>query len=95
MKNTGCRRYLILLLALVMALGLLPARAELFPDGDEMDMVHWAMASAVKMLANAVDEPDSVPPEISLPGQHLAQNRPAFRIIPRRSGTRRTAHEFC
>ena len=64
MKNAGCHRYLILLLALVMALGLLPARAELFPDGDEMDMVHWAMASAVKMLANAVDEPDSVPPEI-------------------------------
>ena len=61
MKEKGRNRTLALLLTAVMLLLAPAAQAELFPDSDEMDMVHWGIALTVKMLAGAVDKNEKEP----------------------------------
>ncbi len=62
MKTNRWGKALSLLLAAILLLSLAPAaRAEMFPDSDEMDMVHLALAGTVHMLAKAVDENEKEP----------------------------------
>lgn len=56
MKTEMFGKLLSLLLAAALLVSFAPAaRAEIFRDADEMDMVHWALAGTFRMLANAAD----------------------------------------
>ena len=55
MKAKKWSNVLALLTAVILLLAS-AAQAEMFPDADEMNMVHWGIALTMKMMAKAVDK---------------------------------------